>query len=268
MPFAPPLALTLRKVTPLAPMIMLRMLIPVPVVVVAVLIPVWTLSVPPPVAVKAALAPVFRVKLPVKVSVAPVLFVKEIPVPGAMLLMAPLKVTVPPVLLWTLTALAVLLVIVPPKLKLAVPPLMTTASPDAPVAAPAEIVIFPLTLVRLMLFVPPLEVREVMAAVAVPVLKEMPPLLVLMVTVCMVNVPKLVPAKAKLAALPEFPNVRPKMLLFCARVTTFPAVFVIVGLVVGGGNVVPVGGVKPEQVARSAPWPHSFCPFCRANPPV
>lgn len=201
-------------------MIMLRIFTPVPVVVLMVLMPIKTLSVPPPVAVKAVLEPVFKVKLPLKVMVVPVLLSRLIPVPAPRLLMAAEKETVPDVLFWMFTALAVVLEMDVPKLMAAVPPTILTALPEAPDKLPVVTMILPLTLVREMLFVPPVEVTEVKLEVVLPVAKEMAPLLVLMVTICRFNVPKAVPKRAKLAAAPELPSVTPCTVLFWFSVTT------------------------------------------------
>src|SRR4051812_31756782 len=100
-PFAvpEPFDVMLRKVKPLAPIVVLATLSAVPVVVVNVLTMVLlfcvALTVPPPVAVNAALVVVLRASPPVKLIVAPVLLLRRTPVPVS--LIAWLKVVVPPV---------------------------------------------------------------------------------------------------------------------------------------------------------------------------
>ena len=92
----------LRKVKPLAPMVVLVTLSAVPVVVVSVLtIEVLfcvALTVPPPVAVNAALTVVLKLRPPVKLMIEPVLLSSEMPAtPAAFAVTAPVRVTVPPV---------------------------------------------------------------------------------------------------------------------------------------------------------------------------
>src|SRR3954452_3365669 len=92
-PFAGPLAAVpaemLRKVNPLAPMVVPVTLSAVPVVVVSVFAVAVTVMVPPPAALKAAFAPVERVSVLVKVIVEPVLLDKEIPAPEVTLSVPP-----------------------------------------------------------------------------------------------------------------------------------------------------------------------------------
>src|SRR5437764_108524 len=92
------------------------------------------LTVPPPVAVKASFAPVLKVMAPEKLMVAPALLLRKMPVPEP--LTAPVKETVPPVLLVTLTERAEVLSMVPAKLTLAVPWAMVMALDVAPLSAP------------------------------------------------------------------------------------------------------------------------------------
>ena len=115
-PLVPPLVEIFANVTPLAPMVVFVMLSAVVVsgvVAPMVLFAPVTLTVPPPVAVNAVFAPVFKLSPPEKLIVAPALLVRLIPVLPALSVMRPLNVTVPPVLFWTLTERAVLLVIAP-----------------------------------------------------------------------------------------------------------------------------------------------------------
>src|SRR5256885_1032022 len=95
----------LRNVRPLAPIVVfatLRAAAFGAVSVLTIVVLSWVaVTVPPPVALKAILAPVERLKPPVRLIVAPVLVLKRMPL--AVLLMAPLKTTVPPVLFWICT---------------------------------------------------------------------------------------------------------------------------------------------------------------------
>src|SRR5262245_22367079 len=121
MPLTPPLAEILRKVKPLAPIVVFATFSAVPVGVVSVLTIVVlfcvTLTVPPPVAVKAGFAPVLSATPPVKLIVAPVLLVRLTPrllVEDAFATgMPPENETLPPVLPETFTASAVEFVMVP-----------------------------------------------------------------------------------------------------------------------------------------------------------
>src|SRR5262249_7739830 len=108
-PFVPPLEEMLRKVRPLAPMVVLLTLSAVPVVVLIVLslVPIVTLTaVPGLVALNAMPDVVVMASPPLeKLIVAPV-FVARFTAPLApvlMVLVLPLKLNVPPVLLATLT---------------------------------------------------------------------------------------------------------------------------------------------------------------------
>src|SRR5436190_23874727 len=104
-PLAAPFAEMLRKVRPVAPIVVLATLSAVAVVVVSVLTIVVlfcvALTVPPPVALKAMFAAVVRLSPPVRLMVAPVLVLERMPL--AVLEIAPLKATVPPVLFWICT---------------------------------------------------------------------------------------------------------------------------------------------------------------------
>src|SRR6476620_6071162 len=95
--------LMLRKVTPLAPMVVLEMFNAVPVVVVKVLTIVllsWVaLTVPPPVAANAGLTVVLRLRPPLKLIIEPVLVSRLMPLtPAAVAVIGPDRFTVPPVL--------------------------------------------------------------------------------------------------------------------------------------------------------------------------
>src|SRR5215468_259063 len=99
MPLDAPLAEMLRNVTPLAPIVVLAMFTPVPVVVETVLLfaPVVTATVPPPVAVKPVPLVVVIANPPLeKLIVAPELLVSVTAVLAPVLndLVAPLKVMV------------------------------------------------------------------------------------------------------------------------------------------------------------------------------
>src|SRR2546427_9063064 len=100
-PLAPVPALMLRNVNPLAPIVVVATFNAVPVVVVNVFAPPITLTVPPPVAVNALFVLVLSVTPPLKLIVAPVFEFRKMPVPVPVT--GPAKVTVPPVLLTTLT---------------------------------------------------------------------------------------------------------------------------------------------------------------------
>src|SRR5262249_42646084 len=107
MPLDAPLAEMLRNVAPLAPIVVLTMFTPGPVVVEAVLLfaPVVTATVPPPVAVKPVPLVVVIAKPPLeKLIVAPALLVRETAVlaPVLKVLLAPLNVIVPLVQFCTL----------------------------------------------------------------------------------------------------------------------------------------------------------------------
>src|SRR5438105_1154598 len=95
----------LRKVNPAAPMVVLVTFKAVPAVVERVLTMLVlfcvAVTVPPPVAAKESFAPVLRLSPAVKLMALPLLLVSEIPVPVS--LIAPVKLTVPPVLVVTAT---------------------------------------------------------------------------------------------------------------------------------------------------------------------
>ena len=95
MPLAAPFEETLRKVSPVAPMVVLATLSAVPVVVASVFAEPVTLTVPPPVALNALLAPALAVTPPVTLIVVPVLELRLMPVPVSVI--APLRAIVPPV---------------------------------------------------------------------------------------------------------------------------------------------------------------------------
>ena len=113
--FVPPFDAMLRNVKPLAPIVVFATFKAVPEVVVSVLtieeLFCVALIVPPPVAVNAAFAPVVSDKPPVKFTVAPVFEVSEMPF--EVLLTAPPKAAVPPVLPEMLTGRASEVPIVP-----------------------------------------------------------------------------------------------------------------------------------------------------------
>ena len=105
----------LRKVRPLAPMVVLATFSAVPVVVASVLAAPVTLTVPPPVAVKAATVPVESWTPPVRLMVAPVLLVRLMPSPvPPVSVMGPEMATVPPVLPVTVTARLVPVLVMSP----------------------------------------------------------------------------------------------------------------------------------------------------------
>jgi hypothetical protein len=114
-PVAAPLDEILRKVRPLAPMVVLATFSAVAVAVVRVLtmlVLFWVaVTVPPPVALKAVFVPVLALIPPLKLIVAPLLLVKVIPV--SVSVTPPLKVTLPPVLLPTFTEWLLPLAMVP-----------------------------------------------------------------------------------------------------------------------------------------------------------
>ena len=112
MPLAAPLELTLRNLTPPAPIVVFAMLMAVPVVVTAVLDAFVAVTVPPPVALKALFEPVERVRLPEKLMNAPVLPVSAMPVPP-LLVIAPVNDFVPAVSPEIETGLPELSLIVP-----------------------------------------------------------------------------------------------------------------------------------------------------------
>lgn len=125
---------------------------------------------PPPVTVKAGLVPVESARPPVKLIIAPVFVLRLIPVSVSVI--APLKVTVPPVLPVTLTERAEPLAIVAALLMVAVPPLISNELPVAPENAPALIVNVPVKgLANATLFVPPLDVTEENVALNVPLVR-------------------------------------------------------------------------------------------------
>src|SRR4051794_26780243 len=99
-----PLAMMLRKVSALAPIVVLATFKAVPVDVVMVLAAPVTLTVPPPVALKPLALVVVMAKLPpVKLIVAPVLVARltAAPAPVLMIWLALVKATVPLVMFWT-----------------------------------------------------------------------------------------------------------------------------------------------------------------------
>src|SRR4051812_2570953 len=112
MPFTAPLEETLRNVTLLAPIVVLAMVSAVPVVLVSVFAAPVTSIVPLLVAENAALVPDDRVTPPVRWIVAPLLFVMATPGPDVSL-MAPDRVTPPPVMLTIDTVAPVALATVP-----------------------------------------------------------------------------------------------------------------------------------------------------------
>src|SRR5436190_13352443 len=117
-PWVPPFAVIDLKVRCELPIVVFSTSSAVPVPVVIVLFAPVTVTVPPlvaagpaPVAVRAALVPVERVRPPLRLMVAPVLALRRMPL--AVLLMAALKATVPPVLFWIWTGRPPAAVIVP-----------------------------------------------------------------------------------------------------------------------------------------------------------
>ena len=106
--FAPDPELMLRKVRPVAPIVVVETLSAVPAVVERVLTTVVlfcvALTVPPAVAVNESFAPVLRLMPPVKLIVAPVLEFRMTPVPKPLFeVTAPVRLIVPPVLFWIST---------------------------------------------------------------------------------------------------------------------------------------------------------------------
>jgi len=130
MPLPAPLADTLFHLSPAAPIVVLAMLIAVPVVVVTVLVVSVAVTVPPPVALKPVWDPVVSDRAPVKLIVAPVLLVREMPLPVSVMVLE--KATVSLVRLATATELPKLLVIGIPTVTLPLPPLRLKAVPEAP----------------------------------------------------------------------------------------------------------------------------------------
>src|SRR5262245_25296002 len=125
-PLVPPLAEMLRKVIPLAPIVVLTTFSAVPVVesMVLLLAPVVTLIVPPPVALKPAalVVSMFRPPPP-KLTVPPALFVSSVTallVPVFRFLVGLLKLIVPPLLFATRMPCAV--EVIEPVPKVYVPP--------------------------------------------------------------------------------------------------------------------------------------------------
>ena len=167
----------------------------------------------------------------VKATVAPVLLerVTAGPASGERVLLAPLKVTVPAVLLATLIPVPLLAMVVP-RVMVAVLPLISTARVVAPLRAPVFAVSVPATPASLTLLTPLLDESWARVTARVPVVRSRAWPVPVIEASATVRVPNEVPAMA-LPAAERLPMVSPRTVLFCPRVMAFPAPVTMVGLV-------------------------------------